>query len=109
MTLQTPVQPHPLYPKLFEPGQIAGMTIKNRILLLPMGTFPSFSPELFAFYRERAKGGAGILMMNRAKVSGVGLGGPALESATEAGIWDDRNADGWKRLAGTITDRKSVV
>ena len=91
------------YPKLFEPGMIAGMSIKNRIVLLPMGTFPSFSDELFAFYRERARGGTAVLMMNRAKVSPLGLGGRALESATRASIWDDRNADSWKRLADLIT------
>ena len=81
-----------------------GMTAKNRIVLLPMGTFPSFSDELYAFYRERARGGTGILMMNRAKVSPAGLGGRSLANATHASIWDDRNEEGWKRLAGTITE-----
>ena len=103
MTSAPPEQPSTPFPKLFEPGTVAGMSIKNRIVLLPMGTFPSFSDELFAFYRERARGGAGILMMNRAKVSPVGLGGRLLENASQASIWDDSNADGWTRLAGMIT------
>ena len=77
------------YPHLFSPVQIAGMTAKNRIVLLPMGTFPSFSDELYAFYRERARGGTGILMMNRAKVSPAGLGGRSLANATHASIWDE--------------------
>ncbi len=104
MTSQTTSSQNTRYPKLFEPGKIAGMTIKNRIVLLPMGTFPAFSDELYAFYRERARGGTGILMMNRAKVSPLGFGGEQLESATQSSIWDDQNAEKWKRLAGIITD-----
>ncbi len=102
MTSETHGRTAPHFPKLFEPGMVAGMSIKNRIVLLPMGTFPSFSDELFAFYRERAKGGAAVLMMNRAKVSPIGLGGRGLESVARSAIWDDTNADGWKRLAETI-------
>ena len=50
------------YPKLFEPGKIAHLSIKNRIVMTAMGVCLSgadgqASPEIIKYYEARAKGG----------------------------------------------------
>jgi 2,4-dienoyl-CoA reductase-like NADH-dependent reductase (Old Yellow Enzyme family)/thioredoxin reductase len=59
--------------KLFEPIQIGGMTIKNRIAMAPMGTaFASpdgvFTEQALAYYEARAKGGAGLIIVENVGV-----------------------------------------
>jgi len=54
------------YNRLFEPIQINGMRLKNRISLSPMGTFTpnvdgTDSEEGIRYYEERAKGGVGLI------------------------------------------------
>lgn len=57
------------YPKLFEPGKIGKVKIKNRIVMSPLGT--SFwgvngevTAKLMDHYVERAKGGAGLITVS---------------------------------------------
>ena len=55
------------YTKLFEPGKIGKVTIKNRIVMPPMGTGLAFfsgeaSPDIIRYYEERAKGGCGLII-----------------------------------------------
>jgi len=58
---------HP-YEKLFTPFRIGNMEVKNRIVMSPMGT-NSASPdgrislEEIDYYEERAKGGAGMIIL----------------------------------------------
>lgn len=51
--------------KLFEPIEIGGMTVKNRVMMAPMGTIADpdggFSQIVTDYLIERAKGGAGII------------------------------------------------
>ncbi len=54
------------FPKLFEPIYIGKVKLKNRIVMLPMGTaFATSSGEVtqrtIEHYVERAKGGAGLI------------------------------------------------
>lgn len=73
--------------KLFEPIEIEGMKIKNRIVL-PAGETNYHSPEggvterLLEFYRERAKGGIGLAVVGIAKIEPHFYGGLS--------IYDDR-------------------
>jgi 2,4-dienoyl-CoA reductase-like NADH-dependent reductase (Old Yellow Enzyme family) len=53
------------YPHLLSPGRIAGLDLRNRIVLAAMGS--NFASEdghcnerLIAYYEARAKGGAGL-------------------------------------------------
>ena len=53
--------------KLFEPGNIGKIEIKNRIIMSPMGTIShnpdsSLKDEVADYYDERAKGGVGLIM-----------------------------------------------
>ena len=63
----------PNFSKLFEPIQIGGMTIKNRIAMAPMGTaFATpdgvFTEQALAYYEARAKGGAGLIIIENVGV-----------------------------------------
>ncbi|MEM4472313.1 MAG: FAD-dependent oxidoreductase [Archaeoglobaceae archaeon] len=66
--------------KLFEPIEIEGMKIKNRIVM-PAGETNYHSPEgrvterLLEFYRERAKGGIGFAIVGIAKIEPHFFGG----------------------------------
>lgn len=58
---------HTTYPKLFTAGKIGPLTIKNRAVMVPMATeFADHegmaTPQLIAYYEERAKGGVGLII-----------------------------------------------
>lgn len=51
--------------KLNTPGKIGSIELKNRIVMAPMGLhYPGgFTKEVAEFYKERAKGGAGLILV----------------------------------------------
>lgn len=57
-----------VFEKLFEPGKIGSMVLKNRIIMAPMGPGSmqnpdgGFSERLKDYYKARAKGGVGLIM-----------------------------------------------
>ena len=56
------------YPHIFEPITVRRMTVKNRIVMTPMGTnYGEQTGEMsflhIDYYTERAKGGVGLIMM----------------------------------------------
>ena len=56
------------YEKLFERGKIKNMSLKNRIVMSPMGTFSENhdgfpSSAQIEYYRRRARGGIGMLII----------------------------------------------
>lgn len=62
------------YRKIFEPLTIRRMTMKNRIMMTPMGTnYGEDSGEMsflhINYYEQRAKGGTGLIMVENASVS----------------------------------------
>ena len=64
------------FKKLFEPITINGLTIKNRIVMPSMGlaysTDFSFNDRYRAFYRERARGGVGLMTIGPVSIDRVG-------------------------------------
>ena len=65
---------------MFQPINIGPMTVKNRFVVPPMGnnfanTDGSMSDQSVAYYRERAKGGFGLITIE-ATVVHQGLRGP---------------------------------
>lgn len=55
------------FPNLFREGQIGNMRIRNRIVMPPMGTNlanenGAVTPAMIHYYRERAKGGVGLII-----------------------------------------------
>lgn len=56
------------YNKIFEPLQIKRMTLKNRVIMPPMGTNfanldGTFNDEHLSYYEQRAKGGVGLITL----------------------------------------------
>ena len=56
------------FPKLLSPGRIAGLDLRNRIVMAAMGT--NFADEnghcterLIAYYEARARGGTGLIVL----------------------------------------------
>ncbi len=59
------------YAALFEPLVIKRMTLKNRVMMPPMGTNfanldGSFNNEHITYYEQRAKGGTGLITLENA-------------------------------------------
>ncbi|MBI4267550.1 MAG: FAD-dependent oxidoreductase [Chloroflexi bacterium] len=79
--------------KLFEPGKIARMELKNRLCMAPMGTSLAgpqgeISQRMIEYYRARARGGVGLVIteivmpeFNPARALMFGTGTPAVGSA----------------------------
>jgi len=64
------------YNRLFEPGRIGRLTVKNRGVMAPMSTgFSNYdgtaSPRLIHYYEERARGGVGMIITEFASVDDV--------------------------------------
>lgn len=64
------------YPRLFDPFRIGNMHLKNRIAMAPMETHlgspdGSINAEVIAYYRERARGGAGLVITEFTCVDGT--------------------------------------
>ncbi|MFZ2512009.1 MAG: 2,4-dienoyl-CoA reductase FMN-binding domain-containing protein, partial [Gordonia sp. (in: high G+C Gram-positive bacteria)] len=69
--------PNVHFPKLFEPLQIGGMTLRNRIVMGSMHTGLEDrvwdTPKLAAYYAERARGGTGLIITGGFATSRTGL------------------------------------
>lgn len=92
-----------MYDKIFEPGKIGNVEIKNRLVMTPMGTNlaeldGSPGPAMLAYFEERAKGGCGLIMPEITRVNDVhGAGMFRQLSATK-----DRHIPGLAKLANTV-------
>lgn len=61
------------YPHIFSPLTVKNMTIKNRILMMPMGTnYGEQNGEMsflhINYYEQRAKGGTGLIIVENASI-----------------------------------------
>ena len=61
------------YKNLFEPIEINGLTLENRLVMIPMGTnFGEQNGEMsflhINYYEQRAKGGTGLIIVENASV-----------------------------------------
>ena len=91
------------FQKLFEPASMAGMRLKNRIIMPPMGTNMA-TPEghvtepIRRYYEERAKGGVGLIIVETTCIDA-----PAGKTtARQMAVDDDRFIPGLARLVETI-------
>ena len=93
------------FKKLFEPGYIGRLKVKNRIALSAMSTRcaardGSVTPRLLKYYKERAKGGTGLIMV---EASSIDDKGSAFDQCT-LNIYDDSFIPGLSTLARVIQD-----
>src|SRR4030043_253029 len=90
------------YERLFSPGRIGTLQLKNRIVYPPMGTNVCVGGEatnrFLAYHEARAKGGVGLDIVENANVDTVG--GAGLPFGLN--IDDDKYIPGLKKLADTI-------
>ncbi|MEK7849034.1 MAG: FAD-dependent oxidoreductase, partial [Chloroflexota bacterium] len=91
------------FPELFQPGRIGEMTLRNRIVMPPMGTNfaepdGSIGQRSIDYYEARARGGVGLVIV---EVTGVELSrGKTIRR--QIGIDDDKFVDGLSRLSEAI-------
>lgn len=94
-----------LFPHLFTPGKIGNLEIKNRIVKAPQSTGMSnidgsVTERLVRHYRELAKGGTGLVIVEYAYVDNI-----ASKSAhCQLGISDKEHIPGLGWLADVIKD-----
>ncbi|MGY6632135.1 MAG: oxidoreductase [Alkalilacustris sp.] len=87
---------------LFTPGRIGRVRLKNRVVMAPMTTRLAdaeghVTDALVAYYRARALGGVGLVIVEMAAPEPAGR-----HRHHELGIHDDRFLPGLRRLAGTL-------
>jgi 2,4-dienoyl-CoA reductase-like NADH-dependent reductase (Old Yellow Enzyme family)/thioredoxin reductase len=86
------------FPNLLSTARLAGLTLKNRMILPAMGTNyangdGSISQRFTDYYVARAKGGFALIVIEVAAVDPLGKA-----VGKEAGIWDDCQIPAWKKL-----------
>ena len=92
-----------MFPKLFQPGRIGTMSLKNRIIMAPISTNlaakdGTVSEGLISHYAERARGGTGLIT-----VENVCIAYPlARHGAAQPRIDDDAFIPGLRHLAEAI-------
>lgn len=98
------------YNNLFSAGHIGSVSLKNRVVMAPMGTLlcganGEVSDQLVKYYEKRAAGGTGLIVVEVACVESV------LGKAVSAQICidDDRFIPGLSRLAGAVQKYGSKI
>ena len=93
---QSGLPAHPL-PPMFTPFCVAGLTLRNRIVVSPMAMYSCRDglPDDFLLVHlgSRALGGAGLVMTEMTCVSPEARITPGC-----AGLWNDRQMQGWRRI-----------
>jgi len=95
--------------KLLAPGKIGSMKLKNRFVVPPMGTNLAtyngeVTDEMIAYYRRRAKGGFGLIII---EVTAIDRKGKAIMN--EVGLWDDDQIPMFKKLMDAIHEEGGKV
>jgi len=90
------------YEILFSPFTIRGLTLKNRLIMPPMGTgfataFGAVTSRLIAYHRARATGGVGINIVENTAVEARGK-----LNRQMLGIYDDDHIPGLASLAEAV-------
>lgn len=86
------------FSKLFEPGKIGIMELKNRIVMSPMGTHlpedEKVTQSLISYLSARARGGAGLIITEAARIQ------PRMKD--RLGLYDDKFIPGLLKLTEAI-------
>lgn len=91
--------------KLLEPFKLGPITLRNRIVLAPMGTFMantdgSFNKRLIEYYVRYAKGGVAMIISEGTDVDDK----ESSVIATGLGLYHNRFIPGWNELAESVKD-----
>ena len=98
------------YPHLFSPFTLRGVTLRNRAVMAPMstelgGSDGQVTPDMIAFYRERALGGMGLIVVEYTCIN------PDTGRAHEYQLTLEsrQNLDGHRRLVRAVHDTGAKV
>jgi 2,4-dienoyl-CoA reductase-like NADH-dependent reductase (Old Yellow Enzyme family) len=87
--------------KLFSKFSIRGVTLKNRIVISPMGTYSAENGHLMPFhqahYANFAMGGAGLVMVEQTSVTRRGR-----VTNGDPGLWEDGHLAGMRALVSHV-------
>jgi len=91
------------YPRLFEPGMIGRVRVKNRLVLPPCttnfaGPVGEVTDRLIKYYAERARGGAGLLIIENTQVKYP----EGKNVSCQLRLDDDKYIPGYQELAEAI-------
>jgi NAD(H)-dependent 7beta-hydroxy-3-oxo-delta4-cholenoic acid oxidoreductase len=95
--------------QLFSPIEIAGMEVRNRIVMAPMGTLSSrddggASEKMIEYYEARARGGVGLITF---EVTTIDERYPYTPNG--AGLWDDAQIESFKKLTDVVHSHGAKV
>ena len=94
--------------RLFEPMNIRGVRLRNRVVVSPMAQYSAVDGFVtdfhFAHFAKFAMGGAGVIFTEASKVERRGLG-----TVGDMGIWKDEHIAGLKRITDFIHEQGSVA
>ncbi|MDO8491579.1 MAG: NADH:flavin oxidoreductase, partial [Dehalococcoidia bacterium] len=87
--------------RLFQPGNIGGMELKNRLVMAPMATWSHdadgfVQPRTLGYYQARACGGVGLIICQSAVVL------PEARAPGRLAVWDDKFIPGLASVASAI-------
>ena len=87
-------------PTLFDPVEMGALALANRIIMAPLtrgrATVEAVPTALMTeYYRQRSE--AGLIISEATGISREGLGWP-----NAPGLWNDTQADGWKRVTDAV-------
>jgi NADPH2 dehydrogenase len=99
----------PIYKNLFKPLKLDSLRLKNRITMTPLylgyaAMGGKISPLLLHYYKEMAKSGAAMIMVENSSVTPNGSGSPRTIRCDH-----NRNLSGLEKLAYTIKGEKSIA
>lgn len=102
--------PEQRYPHIFSPLQLGTLTLKNRIVMAPMSSNlgsleGAVTPEQIAFYRARATGGTGMIIVEFCCVQRS----TGLTEERQLNLESDEYLDGHQRLVEAITREGAVA
>lgn len=95
------------YPTVFQPCRIGGLTLKNRLAMSQMTMNYAtedgmVTDKLIAYYRERAKGGVGLIFVEGTSFTPEGRG-----YVRQIGIASQAHVEGLKRLTDAVHGLKN--
>ena len=97
----------PRFKRIFEQANIGQMKLKNRIVMPPMGTNyaeagGAVSQRMLDYYEARARGGAGLIIVEGSAPSPKCTTYPQASPSHQASLGDDEFIPGWQKLTDAV-------